>query len=147
MKALTERQRRFVEAYMGEAAGNGTKAAEIAGFSGDSNALGVYAHRLLMKPQVQEAIEGRVNNDPVVATRLERQQFWTKTMGDPDVPWKDRLRASELLGRSQADFVELHHHEGTINVDVSAARDRVSGVLVSVARRVDPKRLPESTQQ
>jgi len=36
---LTEKQRAFVEAYMGEAEGNATRAAELAGYQGGENTL------------------------------------------------------------------------------------------------------------
>ncbi|MCD6150032.1 terminase small subunit [bacterium] len=41
-----------------------------------------------------------------VATRRERQVFWTKTMMDKEEKMSDRLRASELLGKSELDFGE-----------------------------------------
>jgi hypothetical protein len=42
---------------------------------------------------------------PRVAGREERQAFWTATLRDPARPMDERLRASELLARSEADFV------------------------------------------
>lgn len=55
---LTEKQRRFVFFYMGEAAGNATKAAQLAGYRDDNrNALAVTAHGTLRNPNVQRAIE------------------------------------------------------------------------------------------
>jgi len=41
-----------------------------------------------------------------IATRQERQQFWTHVMMDEDVKMEHRLRASELLGRSEGDFID-----------------------------------------
>ena len=104
MPALSERRRRFVDAYMGEAPGNATKAAELAGYSPKT----AYAQgsRLLKNAEIRQAIDARQETDPKVATRAERQEFWTWVMHDPAVPWKDRLRASELLGRSCADFLD-----------------------------------------
>src|SRR5690606_32972004 len=46
-RPLTEREHRFVRAYVGEAAGNGTEAARLAGYQGSNKALGVTAVRLL----------------------------------------------------------------------------------------------------
>lgn len=108
---LTEKQRRFVEAYMGEAAGNGTEAARLAGYKGSAKTLGVVATENLAKPSVRAAIDARVAADPKIATRQQRQEFWTKVMlGEEDAEMRDRLKASELLGKSQADFVEKHEH-------------------------------------
>jgi len=41
-----------------------------------------------------------------IATRRERQVFWTQLMMDDLEKATDRLKASELLGRSETDFVE-----------------------------------------
>ena len=41
-----------------------------------------------------------------IATREERQSFWTSVIRDGDEDMRNRLKASELLGRSQTDFVE-----------------------------------------
>lgn len=56
-----------------------------------------------------EAIEARRQQADVhvVMTRKERQALWTKLAKDETKPDMTRLRASELLGKSQADFVEV----------------------------------------
>ena len=59
-----------------------------------------------------------------IATREQRQQFWTEVYGNDRVNMSDRLRASELLGKSEADFVEVVEQKGkglTINVGESPA--------------------------
>jgi hypothetical protein len=54
---LTDRQREFVKAYVGPAAGNATKAAAMAGYNDSNNdSLRVTAHRLLTKANVQRAL-------------------------------------------------------------------------------------------
>jgi hypothetical protein len=42
----------------------------------------------------------------MVASRVDRQELWTKMMNDPEIRASDRLKASELLGRSEADFTD-----------------------------------------
>jgi phage terminase small subunit len=101
---LTERQLRFVEFYMGEAVGNATKAAILAGYS--RTTARKQASRLLTKGNIQMAIDERSGRDPVAWTRQQRQAFWTRIAADPAVTIRDRLKASELLARSQGDFVE-----------------------------------------
>lgn len=54
---LNERERRFVEAYMGEAAGSATKAAEMAGYS--ARTARQIGSRLLTKVHIQQAIYQR----------------------------------------------------------------------------------------
>lgn len=110
---LSERERRFVEAFMGEAAGNATKAAKLAGYS--AKTARQQGNRLLTKAYIRAAVETRAEKDPKVATRSERQQFWTKVYLGLDefasVSMSDRLKASELLGKSQADFIDRHEHD------------------------------------
>lgn len=102
--SLTERERRFVEAYMGEAAGNATKAAMLAGYS-RKTARQIGA-RLLTKVDIKSAIDARAECDPAVSNRTDRQRFFTHVMRDPSVAMKDRLKAAELLAKSQGDFVK-----------------------------------------
>lgn len=42
-----------------------------------------------------------------IATKRERQIFWTNTMMDKKESIGDRLRASELLGKAEKDFVDV----------------------------------------
>ena len=42
---------------------------------------------------------------PRVAGPEERQAFWTGILRDDGRPMDERLRASELLARSEADFI------------------------------------------
>lgn len=109
---LTEKQRRFVEAYMGEAAGNATESARIAGYKGNGNTLKSVAAENLAKPDIIAAIQERVRKDPKIAKRKDRQRFWTLVMTSDEVEMKDRLKASELLGRSQRDFIERRELSG-----------------------------------
>lgn len=53
---LTRLQGLFVEYYLGEANGNGVKAARMAGYRGSYSVLGVTAHDLLRLPKIQDAI-------------------------------------------------------------------------------------------
>ena len=103
---LTEKQRRFVEAYMGEACGNATEAARRAGHSGNDETLRQVGSENLTKPHVRAAIEARIEEMPEVAKRQERQQFWTDIMRDNGMDMRFRLKASELLGRAQGDFID-----------------------------------------
>jgi hypothetical protein len=56
-EGLTERERRFVAAYIGAANGIAARACEAAGYSAESRgALAVQGHRLLCRPRVVAAI-------------------------------------------------------------------------------------------
>lgn len=105
---LTPRQQRFVDAY----AGNGADAARIAGYTGNVQVLSTQAARLLKKAEVQEAISKRQKpkDRAVIANREDRQKFWTRIMRSKSREIGDRLKASELLGKSEADFTDKHEH-------------------------------------
>lgn len=106
---LTEKQRRFVECYMGKCAGNGTAAARAAGYKGNTVTLAAVATENLRKPLIQQAIQARIAKAPEVATREELQAFWSAVLrGNPKLQATilERLRASELLGKTMRMFVE-----------------------------------------
>lgn len=115
---------------MGAAAGNATKAARLAGYA--KSTAEKQASRLLGKVGVQQAIAERTQNDPAVWTREERQRFWTAVASGAGrfakAPLRDRLKASELLGRSQADFIDRHEIDagGSLAelIAAAAARDQ-----------------------
>jgi len=113
MAGFTVKQRAFVEAY----AGNGTEACRIAGYEGSDNVLGVAAYDLLKNPKILEAIELRLKpeSNKRIASREELQEFWTSTINAEDVDPNVKLRASELLGRSHAMFVEKHQVESVFS--------------------------------
>lgn len=102
--ALNARQQAFVDCY----AGNATDAARKAGYTGTDDAIRVTASRLLAKPNIAAAIKARqeVPRARRIATREDRQAFWTETLLDKTQRMADRLKAAELLGRSEADFTE-----------------------------------------
>ncbi len=100
--SLTVKQRRFVEAYDG----NATAAAIVAGYS--QKTARSMGQQLLTKLDIQKAIQAREARriEETIAGRVERQEFWTKVMRDNDEAIAARLKAAELLGRSEGDFIE-----------------------------------------
>lgn len=75
--------------------------------AGNAKSEAAAISRLLKDPVVQEAIRAQALR-PSIATRQERQEFWTKLLRGqiPGATVGDRIRGSELLGKSQGDFVE-----------------------------------------
>lgn len=100
MKRLSEKQIAFIAAFNG----NATEAAEIAGYS-TPDVAGV---RCLKNVRICKAIKERQEKEfaPKIATRQERQAFWAETMRREDVDFPHRLKASELLGKSEGDFLD-----------------------------------------
>lgn len=101
---LTERQAKFVR---GVASGKtATQAAKDAGYGRE------YADRqakqLLEKPQVKQHLADLNQKiaSPEIADAASRQTWWTTVMNDTSQDIKARLKASELLGKAQGDFIE-----------------------------------------
>ena len=101
---LTIKQQRFVDFYDG----NATDAARKAGYKGNANTLGQVGDENLKKPKLAQIIQKREQERAKgpIATREERQEFWTNTMRNTDIDIRDRSKASELMGRSEADFTD-----------------------------------------
>ncbi|MBI9090727.1 MAG: terminase small subunit [Desulfobacterium sp.] len=119
LKKLTAKQQRFVDCYDG----NATEAARQAGYKGNDATLAVVGAENLRKPNVIAEIRSREEKrqSNKIATREERQAFWTDVLRgdvkkkiylagevidtDPlEISMKDRLKAAELLGKSEGDF-------------------------------------------
>ena len=101
---LTTKQQTFVDCYAGDI----KEAAKKAELSYD------YARRLVTKDHILEAIKNRQDTEirpKDIAERQARQVFWTTVMRDEKAQMKDRLHASYLLGKSEADFTENLTHK------------------------------------
>ena len=110
----------------------------VAGFNGADSYLKQKAKELLRDPLVIEALDNRdkfrVTTDKAVADRVERQALWTAIMRNTDpyhkeqtdsngiplpeenIPLTTRLKASELLGKSEADFVDRVDVTGNLTI-------------------------------
>jgi phage terminase small subunit len=122
--SLTKQQKLFVDAYDGDE----VYAAKIAGYAGSDQYLKTIASKLMANPKVVQAIKERSQyvaaTYRAIADRQERQSLWTSIMRNEDpyrkeekdsngvpipegnIPLPVRLKASELLGKSEADFIE-----------------------------------------
>jgi len=91
VRKLTVKQQRFVDFYDG----NATEAAQKAGYKGNNATLRNVGAENLTKPYIRRAIRAREKkrNKPHIATREERQQFWsdvlTGKLTQPAVVGKD----------------------------------------------------------
>lgn len=110
----------------------------VAGYTGANSYLKQKANELLRDPDIIEAIKNRdkfrVTTDKAIADRLERQALWTAIMRNNDpylkdqvdangipipeenIPLTTRLKASELLGKSEADFTEKVDVTGNLTI-------------------------------
>lgn len=123
---LDEMRRLFVEAFMGRCKGNGTQAAIAAGYAKGS--AHVTASRLLRDAKVRRAIEERVKADPHVMDR-EQIQNLLSAIAEGRGRWilaklRDRLKALELLGKSQKVFTDRVEHSFDHEGHLSAIEER-----------------------
>lgn len=118
---LTPKQKAFAEFYA--ASGNATDAAIKAGYS-EKTAQQIGAENLL-KPVIAEYLATLTKNDAEnrIMTAIERQTFLTDVVrgaikeGENSAKLSDRIRACELLGKMQGDFVEKQSIELTNHND------------------------------
>ena len=122
---LTDKQRRFVDAYVNNG-GNGVEAIRTAGYNcGTDNSARSQASENLKKPHIILAIEqsGYVDSRIVatkaieqgrrldlaerrISTREDRAEFLTRVYLDDAFPINSRLKAVQLLGRMYGDYLE-----------------------------------------
>jgi len=110
-KKLTYKQSKFAELWTG----NATETAKLAGYGSPK-----YAGILCMKNvTICHLIKEKREKEekPHVATRIDRQAFWTETMQDSEQKIEARLKSSELLGRSEGNFLERVQHTETLGVE------------------------------
>lgn len=117
---MTPKQAVFVSEYLVDL--NATQAAIRAGYS--PRTAYSQGQRLLKNVEVQQAIQDRMNEHrtQLIADRQARQAFWTATMLDGDIDLKHRLKASELLGRSEGDFTEHREVQATVSSGYDLAK-------------------------
>lgn len=121
-RGLSVKQRRFVEAYDG----NATAAAIAAGYS--PKTARVQGHKNITKDNILEAIQSRENKrlKSTILTREERQAFWSDIIRSEDEKnIMAKLKASELLAKSEGDFLDRHELTGKDGAPLDAAPRKV----------------------
>jgi phage terminase small subunit len=111
-RKLTVKQQAFVDNYDG----NATEAARKAGYKGNNDVLAHVGRKNLSLPHIWNAIQKRIKKpDKVILSREELQEFWTGIIkgkdGEKKAEIRDQLKASELLGKSQAVFTDNINHK------------------------------------
>ena len=121
-RGLSVKQRRFVEAYDG----NATAAAIAAGYSPKTARL--QGHKNITKDNILEAIQSRENKrmESTILTREERQAFWSDIIRNEDEKnIMAKLKASELLAKSEGDFLDRHELTGKDGAPLDASPRKV----------------------
>jgi len=124
---MTPRMADFVVFYDG----NATAAARKAGYTGSDLVIQGTGCRLLKNPKVARALALRAKAEAPnknVASRAERQVMWSNLMKNEDEAASVRLKASELLGKSEGDFVDRlkMEEDHTVNITINVIKPGVA---------------------
>ena len=109
---MNVRQQKFCDYYL--QSGNATEAAKKAGYS-EKSAYSI-GEENLKKPEIKKYLAEHTQraSNARIADANEVLEFWSTTMRDKSVAQKDRLKASELLGRILiVDGQKDEENEGT----------------------------------
>ena len=130
-EGLTEKQRRFCEAFSANG-GNALNAGREAGYANPES----QSSRLLENVRICKALEDlrKSSTSSAIMTREERQSMWSQIARDKAEQTKDRLKAAELLGKSQADFIERVHVTGEVKFKALADQDLDAEIAALGAR-------------
>ena len=107
---LTERRKRFVLAYVGEAAGNAMEAARLAGYA-KPHPEGARLLRVATVARAVDALRAPIERKALMDVE-DLRDFWAQMARDDEVSARDRLKATELLGKSLGAFVEKREVSG-----------------------------------
>lgn len=124
---LNKRQTDFVNAYLGEANGCATDAAELAGYKGERPTLAQVGSENLRKPEIQKLIQERLATSPLALSRGRvlallaecAEGGWGEPQEDQNgekvvtlTKASDRLKALELFGKYHGLFKDRVEHTG-----------------------------------
>lgn len=92
MDGLTYKQRRFIEAYLGEARGNASEAARLAGYAKPAE----QGYENLRKPQIRAAIDARIEElgmarEEVLAAVVDQARLNPEPLFEVVGPYEVRL--------------------------------------------------------
>jgi len=125
---LTAREQAFVLAFVGEAAGNQAKAAELAGYAKGS--AKVTACRLMQKANVKAAIANRAANltRQSIADAAERREILTAIARSKDSEHRDVAKAIDVLNKMDGLYIQKVEHSGNVDIvhRLAQGRARVS---------------------
>ena len=106
---FTEKQQRFILAYDG----NATEAARKAGYDGNDVTLGAVGYENLKNPQIKAAIDERMDEikRKIIGSKLDRQKWLKSITDDESLKLADRLKAAEMLHKTEGDFLQKIEHQ------------------------------------
>jgi len=126
---MTEKQKKFCDYYIELA--DATKAAIKAGYS-EKTAYSIGSENL-RKPELLKYIEQRqeeTKNDRT-ADMIEVKEFWTKVLRNEYEDMSNRIKVSELIGKSNGAFIDKH---------IVSDKTEMTSLLESINRQLTDKK-------
>lgn len=122
---MTEKKRRFVDAFMGQAEGNATKAALLAGYS--KSTAETQGTRLLADVEICRELDTRRDalKTAAIADAKERREVLTAILRSGNAEPRDRIRAIDVANKMDGVYIEKHEHSGAVQVIASHADERL----------------------
>ena len=123
---MTLKEQRFVDAYLGSAFGNGTKAVLQAGYTANRGSAKTLAARLLTKVHICSAVNARAHRATVdsIAAADERDRLLSAIARDEHVEPGVRIRAIVELNRCSGRHSVKHFHEGGLTLEEAIGASR-----------------------
>ena len=119
MANITAKQKMFADEYI--KTGNAKQSYISAGYSARGNAAEAAASRLLRNVKVRDYIRQRnkeLDRD-TIADMQEVKEFWTNILRNKAADSKDRLKASELIAKTNGAFLDRIENSGIIKIDIA----------------------------
>jgi hypothetical protein len=126
---LTEKEQRFVTAFMGPARGNITRAAQMAGYGRTKGSASVSGFKLLKKAKIAQAIQN-VRKQQEQGTRHAildaeaRDRILSAIASSPAADHHARIRAIAELNKCGGRHSIKHVIEGTVTLEQILAESR-----------------------
>lgn len=128
---FTEKQWAFINAVVGEARGNGLRAATLAGYA----APGQEAHRLLKNAEIRNAINEFFESSPFIASRNERLCMLTKIARDEEEGTFARIKAMEVMASMQGDAKLKIDLKQDIALKIDDEREELDKMIDDIAEK------------
>lgn len=119
MAGMTVKQKMFADEYI--KTGNATQSYISAGYKARGNGAEVNACKLLRNTKVRDYIRKRNKelDKSTIADMQEVKEFWTNLLRDKETDTKDRLKASELIAKTNGAFLDRIENSGIIKIDIA----------------------------
>ena len=110
---ITEKQKKFCNEYI--KTGNAELAAKIARYSARGNTT-----KLLQNTTIAKYIKERNKQleKSTIADMSEVKEFWTNTLRDKELKPMDRLKASEMIAKTNGAFIDKLEVTGNTSVTI-----------------------------